>query len=207
MIAVVDYGMGNLGSIAKALEHVGADVRVTGDAKVIAKAERIVLPGVGAFGDAMRNLNDAGLSDVLRTEVMEKGKPFWGICLGMQLIAKKSSEFGEHTGLGWIDASVKRFDLKNYPELKIPHVGWNSVRFVRDHPMIEGVKNPADFYFVHSYHLVTEDETLTLGMCNHGVDFPAVVEHKNIFATQYHPEKSQKDGLRMLKNFLTWKPC
>jgi glutamine amidotransferase len=205
MIAVVDYGMGNLGSITKALEFVGADLKLTSDPKVVEAADKIVVPGVGAFGDGMKNLKEFGLAEVIDREV-KAGKPFWGICLGQQLIAKKSYEFGEHEGFGWIDAVVQRFDVSKTPNLKVPHVGWNDVRFTQEHPMLAGLKNPTDFYFVHSYHLVTKDPSITLGICNYGEDFPAIVAAKNIFATQFHPEKSQKGGITMLTNFLTWKP-
>lgn len=206
MIAVIDYGMGNLGSITKALDHVGADMCLTSDPATLAEAERIVLPGVGAFADGMRNLKQTGLADALQEEVLRKGKPFWGICLGMQFIAQRSVEFGEHAGFGWIDAEVVRFQFPDDSALKVPHVGWNNLHFLRDHPMLTRIRDAADFYFVHSYHLVTADESLVLGTCEYGYAFPACIAKGNLFATQFHPEKSQRDGLTMLKNFLTWQP-
>ena len=205
MIAVVDYGMGNLHSIAKALEEVGGDVRITGNHDEIRSAERIVLPGVGAFNDGMKNMYKLGLDDVLKVEVIKNKKPFLGICLGMQLIAKKSEEFGNHEGLGWIDADVMRFSFSD-KELRVPHVGWNTVRFTKSYHLCAGIGDEADFYFVHSYHTVPVNQDIIAGTCDYGSDFVACISQENIFATQFHPEKSQRDGLTMLKNFLTWSP-
>lgn len=242
MIAVVDYGMGNLRSIAKALEEVGADVRITNDHEEIKKAERLVLPGVGAFGDGMKNLRKMGLDQVLEEEVRTKKKPFLGICLGMQLLAKTSAEYGAHEGLGWIEAEVVPFQFsapsesenasdskvpnekrlyvgvgditdphfKQYAftegeeKLRVPHVGWNTVKFLSDHPLRHGIKDEADFYFVHSYYTVPKDQNTVCGICEYGIDFVSVIAFENVFATQFHPEKSQEDGLRILENFLAW---
>lgn len=204
MIAVIDYGLGNLRSIAKALEEVGGNVLVTSDASQIQQADRVVLPGVGAFGDGMKNLRERNLIEILTQEVIQKKKPFLGICLGMQLIAKTSEEFGTYEGLGWIDAGVRRFAID--PHLKVPHVGWNAVRFIKEHPMLSGLPKEADFYFVHSYHLVSVNSDLVIGVCNYGGDFLACIAKDNMFATQFHPEKSQREGLNLLKNFLTWNP-
>lgn len=206
MIAIIDYGIGNLRSIAKGLEEVGGDVVITNDHASIRNADRIVLPGVGAFGDGMRNLQEKGLDVLLTEEVRKKGKPFLGVCLGMQLICTKSEEFGEHNGLGWINADVKRFAFAD-PALRIPHVGWNTVRFRMAHPMREDIKDEADFYFVHSYYVSPQNQAAVMGVTEYGGDFVSVLAFENIFATQFHPEKSQKDGLKMLKNFLTWNPC
>ncbi|MEK7218311.1 MAG: imidazole glycerol phosphate synthase subunit HisH [Patescibacteria group bacterium] len=205
MIAVIDYGMGNLRSIAKALEHVGAEVTVTRDPAVIRSAERLVLPGVGAFGNGMGNLRSFELLPVLEEEVLGKKKPFWGICLGMQLLARSSEEFGEHQGLGWIPAIVKRFSFPAGSPLKIPHVGWNTVTFAREHPVTAG-REKADFYFVHSYYVAPDGDGLTAGTCEYGTRFAACVTRDNIFATQFHPEKSQQDGLRLLRQFCHWQP-
>jgi len=206
MIVVVDYGMGNLRSIAQALEEVGATVRVTNSPEAMVQATHIVLPGVGAFRDGMAALQNEGLDRVLTQEVCEKGKPFLGICLGMQLIADCSEEFGEHEGLHWIPAVVRR--LSPGPEnLRIPHVGWNTVRFAQPHPLWEGLREEADFYFVHSYHVMPNDPQVVAGVCSYGDDVVAAVARGNIAATQFHPEKSQRDGLRILKNFLHWSPC
>jgi glutamine amidotransferase len=202
MIAIIDYGMGNLGSITKALQFVGADVVLTEDPSVAAEAERLVLPGVGAFGDGMKNLRERGFIPVLE-DAMQKRKPFLGVCLGMQLLAKKSYEFGEHEGLDWIDAEVKKLEVP--APLKVPHVGWNTVEWKSEHPLLSGPKQ-SDFYFVHSYHLVLADESRVIGTTNHGGAIVAAVAWDNIFATQFHPEKSQKDGLKILENFFHWQP-
>jgi glutamine amidotransferase len=206
MIAVIDYGMGNLGSITKALAYVGGDVVLTSDPNILRSAERIVLPGVGAFGDGMSHLRDNNLVPVLVEEVLEKKKPFMGVCLGMQLLAKVSYEFGEHVGLGWIDASVRKFESTIEKPLLIPHVGWDSVSFKSNHPLFSGVPDNSDFYFVHSYFFETTKNDFVAGVCDYGQEFAAVVAKENIFATQFHPEKSQKWGLRILKNFISWKP-
>ena len=207
MIAVVDSGMGNLRSIAKALEEVGGAVRVTRDVGEISRAERIVLPGVGAFGDGMKSLQRDGLNALLTEQVLGKKKPFLGICLGMQLLAKSSEEFGHHEGLGWINAQVRQFQFPSSKDLKVPHVGWNTVTFSADHPMRRGIEDQADFYFVHSYYVLPADPSLVLGTCDYGRAFAACIVQGNIVATQFHPEKSQRDGLTMLRNFLHWQPC
>lgn len=196
--------MGNLGSICKALEHVGGEVVLTSDPECVMAADKIVLPGVGAFGEGIENLRERGLLTVLAGEVKEKKKPFLGICLGMQLLAKKSFEFGEHEGLGWIDAEVTKLALP--APLKVPHVGWNSVSFIREHPILAGMKSGADFYFVHSYHMICKDPTVILGTVDYGSPMVAMIVKDNIVATQFHPEKSQQDGLQLLKNFITWQP-
>lgn len=205
MITIVDYGMGNLRSITKALAYQGGNVELTSDPARVFKADKIVLPGVGAFGDGMKNLRDLGLLSVLEVAVREKKKPFLGICLGMQLLAKSSSEFGEHAGLGWLDASVKRFDAK--PGLKIPHVGWNDISINQsDHPLFKGIVSGADFYFVHSYCVGSVPAHQLAATADYGGVFTAAVAWDNIFATQFHPEKSQHSGLQMLKNFISWDP-
>lgn len=203
LTVVIDYGMGNLGSITKALQYVGGNVLLSTNPEDMRRAERIVLPGVGAFGDGMKNLRDAGFIPVLEEEILQKKKPFLGVCLGMQLLAKKSYEFGEHDGLGWVDAEVKKLDVA---PLKIPHVGWNTVAWMREHPILENVPKQADFYFVHSYHLLPVDNAGVIGMVDYGKDIVAAVAWDNIFATQFHPEKSQKHGLKILENFVAWRP-
>lgn len=205
MIAVIDYGMGNLRSLAKALAYVGGEVTVTRDAETIRKADRMLLPGVGAFGQGMDNLRSFGLIPVLEEEILQKKKPFWGICLGMQLLATSSEEFGVHMGLNWIPAKVQRFAFPKDAHLNIPHVGWNAVTFVREHP-VSGAMAQTDFYFVHSYYVSLERSALTVGTCKYGGTFTACFAHENIFATQFHPEKSQEAGLTMLKHFCEWQP-
>lgn len=206
MIAVIDYGMGNLRSISKAIAYVGGDVLVTRDPEEIRKADRLFLPGVGAFGQGIANLRSFGLIPVLEEEILRKRKPFWGICLGMQLLATSSEEFGRHSGLNWMPAEVKLFEFPKSARLNVPHVGWNSVRFLKDHP-VTGSAAQADFYFVHSYYVQLNIDDLTVGTCDYGGEFTACCAMDNIFATQFHPEKSQEAGLDMLANFCRWKPC
>ncbi|SMP14112.1 glutamine amidotransferase [Desulfurobacterium pacificum] len=199
MIAVVDYGMGNLRSVSKALEHVGADVVVTSKPEKVRDAEAIVLPGVGAFKDAVRNLKERGLWEVLIDEV-ERGKPFLGICLGLQLVFEKSYEFGEEEGLGFIKGEVVRFDLPK--EYKIPHMGWNQIVKKKESVLLKGIKEGEFFYFVHSYYVCPKEESVKLTETEYGLVFTSAIEKDNVFATQFHPEKSQKAGLKLLENFL-----
>lgn len=189
--------MGNLRSVQKAFEHIGTDAIISNDPAIIQNASKLVLPGVGAFKDAMHNLNALGLVDLLNNEVIEKKKLFLGICLGMQLIATKSYEFGETAGLGWIDADIVRFAESG---LKIPHVGWNSVAFANPSPIFEGIPDNSDFYFVHSYYF-NADRQYATGITEYGCEFISSVQKENIFATQFHPEKSQKHGLKIIENF------
>jgi glutamine amidotransferase len=198
--------MGNVRSVQNAFDSLGHDAVVTSDPSVIAEAERLVLPGVGAFGDAMENLRMRGLVDVLRQQVLEAKKPFLGICLGMQLLAKSSSEHGTHLGLGWIDAEVTRF---NFPAtgLKVPHMGWDEIVPHGEHPLMEGLR--ADqfvFYFVHSFFVVCRESRDVAASCEYGTSFTAAIEKGNIFATQFHPEKSQDNGIQLLQNFAEWRP-
>lgn len=206
MIAVVDYGSGNLHSIGSAFDMVGAEVLVTNKPEDFRAAERIVLPGVGAFGVCMENLRASGVEESLREEVLEKGKPFYGICVGMQVLAREGHEFGVHQGLGWLNGIVKRFEVDE-AQFKIPHVGWNEVVVSGDNPLFEGIsQKDKTFYFTHSYHFISDDENLVAASCEYGESFPAAVQKDNIFATQFHPEKSQENGLKLLENFLNWKP-
>lgn len=206
MIAVVDYGMGNLRSLSNALESVGADVNVTSRAEDLRLAERIVLPGVGAFGDAALALRNRGLADVLADEVQRGRKPLLGICLGMQLLARTSCEHGMHEGLGWIDADVVR--LPSYPGIKVPHVGWNAVQFDPGDWLFRGIRAAeSNFYFVHSFHMSCRNHSDIVGMAGHGIQFAAAVRSGNVVATQFHPEKSQDNGLRLLSNWVAWDPA
>ncbi len=206
MIVVVDYGMGNLGSIAKALEYVGGEVLVTNDPARVAQADKLVLPGMGAFQDGMKHLEERGLVPLLTDLVLNQKKPFLGICLGMQLLAKRGFEWGEYPGLGWIDAEVVRFEVDKIKGLSVPHVGWNDLTLTRSTPLFAGLENGADVYFVHSYHLACREPKLVTATFEYGDTFTAALMQENIFATQFHPEKSQRDGLTMLKNFLSWQP-
>jgi len=198
MIAIIDYDMGNLRSVAKAFEKVGATAAVTRDPKAILNASHVVLPGVGAFKDCMRNLDEYGLIDPIIKSI-ESGKPFLGICLGLQLLFDESMEFGRHKGLGVIKGKVVRF-----PEgtgLKVPHMGWNEATKRIDSPLLSGIEDDTFFYFVHSYYAVPEDRSVDLTTTGYGLDFTSSIMKDNIMACQFHPEKSQKSGLKVLENF------
>jgi len=202
-IAVVDYGMGNLRSVSKALQHVAPDavVSVTNDASAIRSADRVVVPGQGALADCMRELQASGA----REAVLEaaRGKPFLGICIGMQMLFEHGEE-GDVPGLGVLGGNVPRFPAAL--GLKVPHIGWNQVTQARNHALWRGIENGARFYFVHSYYPAPRDPAVTAGTCLYGVAFTCAVARDNIFAVQFHPEKSQSDGLQLLSNFLDWRP-
>jgi len=205
MIAIIDYGMGNLHSVYNALDFIGEDAVITNNPEIIADAERIILPGVGAFGEAMENIHNKGLYEILRNEVLLNKKPFLGICLGMQLVADYSEENGFHKGLGFIKGHVKHFQLeKGY---HIPHIGWNEINYNEDEPFFERVrKKDRNFYFVHSYHFVPDSHHVILSTTKYGQEFVSAVKQNNIVATQFHPEKSQKNGLNFLEAFVEWEP-
>jgi len=204
-VAVVDYGMGNLDSVRRALEVCGATVRVTGRPEDLAVADRLVLPGVGAFGAAMDNLRERGLEAALTAEVIDSGAPCLGICLGMQLMATNSSEHGNHEGLGWVAGTVDRL-VATPDSPRIPHVGWNEVHPTVAHPLVDGLDADHDFYFVHSFAFATDDPADTLATTPYAGGFTSVVGHSNIVGVQFHPEKSQDVGRRLLTNFLRWEP-
>jgi glutamine amidotransferase len=205
MIAIVDYGMGNVRSLRNALEYLGEDVCITDDAAELAAADRIVLPGVGAFGDAMLAIRERRLDAVLTHQAMVVKKPMLGICLGMQLFARRSSEHGEHLGLGWIDAEIHRLDV--VPPLKVPHVGWNDLQFPAHDWLFDGIRpGEANFYFVHSFHMVCHRPADLLATIDHGGPVTAVVRAGNLVAAQFHPEKSQDNGLKLLGNWVRWAP-
>jgi glutamine amidotransferase len=199
--AVIDYGLCNLDSIARAIEECGGDPFVTADPFALRQASKIVLPGVGAFGDAMNNLRKDGLSEALSQFVIEQGVPFLGICLGMHLMARGGEEGSGVEGLGWIDAQVVKMKPRS-PEERVPHVGWNEVTATKGMPLFEGICSGADFYFVHSYHVECADKALVAGTTPYCGGFASVVADKNIMGVQFHPEKSQKPGFQLLKNFL-----
>lgn len=205
MLALVDYGMvGNLHSARHALEMVGADVRVASRPEDLREADRIVLPGVGAFGECVANLRRSALVEALREEVIDRGKPFLGICIGLQLLAHSSEEGGPHEGLGWVAGQVRRLSADS--GVKVPHVGWNEIAPQRESAMLRGLRRSANFYFVHSYHFVPEEPGVLAATCDYGQTVTAAIERDNLFATQFHPEKSQQNGLRLLENFLAWNP-
>ncbi|MDD4957106.1 MAG: imidazole glycerol phosphate synthase subunit HisH [Candidatus Omnitrophica bacterium] len=199
-VAVINYGMGNLRSVVNALTFIGAEAYVASHPRELEGADRIVLPGVGAFGDAMERLISGGWIEGLEKEVLSDGKPFMGICLGMQLLAGTSTEHGEHNGLNWIPGKVVRFPEK---ELVVPHIGWNDVSFRQEGGLYAGLGDSEAFYFVHSYYYVPDDDSVVTGTCIYGLEYAASLRKDNIVATQFHPEKSHKAGLAILKNFLS----
>lgn len=201
MMVVIDYGMGNLRSVSKALEHLGGEVCVTSEPAKVMQAEKLVLPGVGAFKDAMTELTQRGLVPPILAHIAG-GKPFFGICLGLQLLFESSEENPGVAGLGVIPGKVQRFQSK---QVKIPHMGWNRVDFCKEHPLLANVLNSSFFYFVHSYYGVPKNPDDVAGFCEYGSDrVTALLATKNLFATQFHPEKSQGSGLQILKNFIDW---
>ena len=194
--------MGNLRSVQKAFEKIGCNAIITNNHEVIKNSSKIVLPGVGAFKDGMKHLEELGLIDILNEEIIKNKKPFLGICLGMQLTAKKSYENGETDGLGWIDAEVIKFDfIVSDKKLKIPHVGWNNVNYQNDNILFKDIPNSSDFYFVHSYYFKTAEKYIA-GTTDYGFEFTSSVQKDNIFGVQFHPEKSQEVGLKILENFV-----
>ena len=212
-LALIDYGSGNLRSAAKALERVAGEsstpveVIVTDDAATVRRADAVVLPGVGAFGDCRAGLDAVpGMIDALRESVIEGGRPFLGICVGMQLMARRGIEHGEHPGLAWIHGTVAGLEPHD-GALKVPHMGWNELCDVRgDHPVLAGLGGGAHVYFAHSYGFRRIESSEVLARADHGGCFPAVVGRDNLVGTQFHPEKSQDAGLRLLANFLAWRP-
>lgn len=202
-LLIVDYGMGNLWSVQSALRYLGVEPIITGDPDLIVEADMLVLPGVGSFNKAMNTLNNLGITEALREAVQVRKHKILGICLGMQLMAEKGIEDGEHSGLGFIPGTVNRFSQGELGALKLPHIGFNLVNSTSQSKLFKGVTSSADFYFVHSYRLLAEAMTGEQCVCNYGIEFLAAYENKNIFATQFHPEKSQTNGLQLLNNFLT----
>lgn len=200
-VAIIDYGLGNLRSVAGAVRKVGHEPVMTGIADEIARCDKLILPGVGAFGDGMSNLSERGLVDALGVLVNGNKMPLLAICLGFQLLAQESDEFGHHAGLGWINARVKKLDSgREY--LRIPHVGWNDLLMSGDSILWDGIPDDVLAYYVHSYHVVCDDERIVIGRCFYGSEFVAAIEQGNIYATQFHPEKSQYFGLAIIKNFI-----
>lgn len=197
--------MGNLLSVQHALEMVGADVVICRDGEDLKGVERIVLPGVGAFRDCMMNLKERGLIEALEEAVLRLGKPILGICLGMQAMARRSFEGGEHRGLGWLEADVVRLH-PHPPTLRVPQIGWNEIDYRTESPFFKSLPPAPDFYFVHSYFVKCDDAEIVEATCDYGGPVTAAVRKGNIFATQFHPEKSQDYGLKVLEHFLNWKP-
>jgi glutamine amidotransferase len=201
MIAIIDYGMGNLRSVSKALEYLGASFTLCAKGKDLAGAAKVILPGVGAFGDAMEELRSRGFLGPIRELVARKTK-LMGVCLGLQLFFDKSEENPGVKGLGVFKGTVRKFRSAG---VKVPHMGWNDLKVLKDHPLLEGIPGGEYFYFVHSYYGKPAAKSLTLASCKYGREnFSAVIGSGHVFATQFHPEKSQEAGLRILKNFIRW---
>lgn len=198
MITIVDYGMGNLGSIQNMFKRIGVPATVTNDPDMIAKASKLLLPGVGAFDHGMTRINSSGLREMLNHKAMVERIPILGICLGMQLLTRASEE-GSLEGLGWIGASTRR--IPSSPEHKVPHMGWNVVHPVRPSSLTQGLSDDSRFYFVHSYCVQVDNEENSILKATHGVTFDAAIQRENIYGVQFHPEKSHKFGMQLLQNF------
>jgi glutamine amidotransferase len=200
-LLIIDYGMGNLGSIQNMFKHLGVDVLVTPDLDRIRNARKLILAGVGAFDNGMSNLKRTGLAEILHRKVLHDKTPILGICLGMQLFTAESEE-GESSGLGWIEARTIRFRFNAGDESrKIPHMGWNHIQIHKPGGLLEGLPEDARFYFAHSYHLECKDPEVELCMTRYGIEFPSAVRKDNVYGVQFHPEKSHRYGMRILENY------
>lgn len=205
-VAIINYGMGNLGSVRRAFEEIGAEPIIANHPSSLYEVNRVVLPGVGAFSEGMAHLGHGGWIDALNDIVTNQGKPLLGICLGMQMLATVGHEGGLTQGLGLIPGEVRRLDGLGC-SLRIPHVGWNEVKYLKDDVLVQGIPDASDFYFVHSYAFVPENAESLIATVPYGIDVPAVVRQGNVFGCQFHPEKSSKAGRRLLKNFMSYMPC
>lgn len=196
-VVIIDYNMGNVASVEKAIKKIGAEVLISRNKEQINKATHLILPGVGAFGDGMKNLQKLGLTEILNRKVLKDKVPFLGICLGMQLLAKTGYEFGINKGLGWLDGEVVKLETNN---LRLPHIGWNQIKPIKKNSLFKDTPDN-NYYFVHSYHLKCPS-ILVSSYCNYGQRFVSSIQKENIFGTQFHPEKSQTTGLKLIENFL-----
>ena len=198
-ICLLDYGSGNVKSVYNILYYLGYDVKISNDSRDITERTHIILPGVGAFGTSMNKIMDKIPFDVLENEVINKGKPFLGICVGMQVLADKGFEFGEYRGFGWISGEVKKINTEDLPSI---HIGWNDLIIKKDSSLLKGLDTIKDFYFVHSYVFDAECQDSIVAQTNYGNNFPSVISKNNIYGVQFHPEKSQKAGQLIFKNFM-----
>lgn len=206
MIGIVDYGMGNLLSVFNAFDYLGEDVSICHEPEQLKQVDRIIIPGVGAFKDCINLLNSSGFSDALNEEVRIAGKPTLGICLGMQVMGKRSFEFGEYEGLGWFEADIEKIKIE-HSGLKLPNIGWNEIDMKQDLPIFKDIPNLSDFYLVHSYFMNCKRADDVIATYTYGENtITAAVKKDNIIATQFHPEKSQDYGLKLLENFIEWRP-
>lgn len=203
MITIVNYGLGNLGSIFNMLKKIGVHSLITSDIREIEKAGKLILPGVGHFDHAMQRINQGGMKDVLDRKAKDEKVPILGICLGMQLMTR-SSEEGQLPGLGWIPAKTVRFHLADGSDLKVPHMGWNMVSSATPSPLTENFEGEHRFYFVHSYHVVVDEERHSILKTEYGYRFDSGIQKENVFGVQFHPEKSHRFGMRLLENFATF---
>lgn len=199
-VAIVDYGMGNLDSVARATEECGGSPVITASEEEIARAPAVILPGVGAFAKGMERIRERSLDQILDTHVRRRGVPLLGLCLGMHLLAARGDEGGETAGLGWIDGEVSRLPSEN--GLRVPHVGWNEVHHESSSPLLAGIESGRDFYFVHSYRLVCREPAHVVATTPYGSSFTSIVQAENVYGVQFHPEKSQRAGFQLLRNFL-----
>ena len=200
MITIVNYGMGNLGSVQNMFKRIGVDTEITGDISKIEKAQKLLLPGVGAFGAAMQRIEESGLRNILDKKALEEKIPVLGICLGMQLLTR-SSEEASLPGLSWIPAQTLKFNFPGNFSLKVPHMGWNNVHLLKTSQLTANFNDETRFYFVHSYYVKADNAEDVLTTTHYGTDFDSIIQHENIYGAQFHPEKSHKFGMRLLENF------
>jgi glutamine amidotransferase len=206
MIVIIDYGIGNLGSIANMLKQIGAQAEVSAEPKQIEQADRLILAGVGAFDAGMQRLNDLGLIPLMERKALEQKTPLLGICLGMQLLTRGSQE-GRLPGLGWLEAETLKFNFEDQAaRLRVPHMGWNEIQVMTEHPLLAGLGEEPRFYFVHSYYVCCSQRGDVLATTDYGISFDSIVGRGNVLGTQFHPEKSHRYGRKILENFVRWTP-